>query len=227
MCQLTYIFGKEATPYLEFALRMNALAGNQDGWGIFNREGFFYKEERPFWKLPETFPPLGEEVFGHVRAASSGGISYEATHPIVVGDLLVAHNGHFHRVWAEEKSDTQVFTEYLWNALQKGETIESALEEALTEKFSGAYALFLVYKGRAFLTKNTSTLLYVWRDKDFTIINTYPETILAIASLMGRWPTIEPVEEYKIYEIANGDLHFLREIDDPFTHRWRRYYFAT
>ncbi len=81
------------------------LRGHRDGWGIAS-----FQDGRPFYLGRSTRPAFSDASYNraveavgrirtpnvliaHVRAASSGGVSLENTHPFIVDGMVFAHNG--------------------------------------------------------------------------------------------------------------------------------------
>src|SRR4030042_774146 len=79
--------------------------GNRDGWGIAT-----FQAGRPYYVARSVAPAFSDRsyddaidavkkvstpniVIAHVRAASSGGVALETTHPFIVDGLIFAHNG--------------------------------------------------------------------------------------------------------------------------------------
>jgi len=79
--------------------------GHRDGWGIAT-----FQDGRPYYVGRSTKPAYSDPSYNraidavsripppniliaHVRAASSGGVTLENTHPFIVDGLVVAHNG--------------------------------------------------------------------------------------------------------------------------------------
>ncbi len=79
--------------------------GHRDGWGI-----VAFQSGKPFYVGRSTRPAFSDKVYNaavekvrglrppniviaHVRAASSGGVATENTHPFIVDGLVFAHNG--------------------------------------------------------------------------------------------------------------------------------------
>jgi len=130
MCVIVYNLGYSEVSY-EFAESM--FNHNSDGFGITYLDEF--KTLKTFDKNLATSLVTAKRPFvAHYRAATSGGISKETTHPVSIGgNNKLFFNGVCHKYANHPKGDTTGIAEHLKKTLRKSWVAELM---ALGSKFA-------------------------------------------------------------------------------------------
>jgi len=138
--------------------------GHRDGWGIVAFEG-----GRPRYLGRSVKPAFSDRAYdeaivdverlskpniliAHVRAASSGGVAIENTHPFIVDGLAFAHNGTVKgmkadpRGRAKGKTDSEIIAHLVADRMREKGSLMSAMKSVVREEidkrtFTGAVML--------------------------------------------------------------------------------------
>lgn len=191
MCVLTFYYNNEGITEEEQALLKHLLSinsvKNSDGTGFFTASGKTFHSVEPAMDviLPEDFS--GERwILAHTRKISSGEKSIENTHPIIGGNVVIAHNGTMYqnvrhedskrtfpdvpwnqityytysgKIWVpEKKSDTQRFVEAFTAADDGSKTLPQILKEAFEKFEHGSYAMLIAWNGEPYLLVGENTV---------------------------------------------------------------------
>jgi predicted glutamine amidotransferase len=128
------------------------MPGHRDGWGMAS-----FRDGRPYYVGRSTKPafrdPLYDEaihacasigppniLLAHVRAASSGGVSLENTHPFIVGGLVFAHNGTVSGLprdsqgRAKGQTDSELIALLVADRMKEKGSLESAMKSVIKEE---------------------------------------------------------------------------------------------
>jgi len=129
--------------------------GHRDGWGIASfRDGkAFYvgRSIRPAFSDPNynaaidaaRHLPFPNMLVAHVRAASSGGVSLENTHPFIVDNLVFAHNGTVKGLRATNsgrakgQTDSEQIALMLSDRLREKGSLAQAVRSVVREEIDG------------------------------------------------------------------------------------------
>ncbi len=175
MCRLFAVIGKNI-PIQQYLLKFRDLAefgktikvdqnGHKDGWGIArwseNAEfSLVAKHPTDAFRDPNydfAVQTLKEStdgiIFGHLRAASKGGVSYENTHPFLDDEsgsrMAFMHNGTVFFNESKEEStrnDSRQYFQYLLKNFQQEGTMQGAFTHTMAQfasediKFTSATA---------------------------------------------------------------------------------------
>jgi len=142
--------------------------GHRDGWGIAT-----FQAGKPHYVARSILPAFSDRsyndaidavkeistpniVIAHVRAASSGGVSIENTHPFIVDGLVFAHNGTVKDLpldgRAEGKTDSELIALLVADRLREKGSLPSALKSVIREEIDQrefTAVVFLVSDGKS------------------------------------------------------------------------------
>jgi predicted glutamine amidotransferase len=131
------------------------LRGHRDGWGIVTfRDGRPYylgRSERPAFSDPAYNAaidaagriPFPNMLVAHVRAASSGEVSLQNTHPFIVDGLAFAHNGTVNGLPADDlgrtkgQTDSELIALLVADRLKEKGSLASAMKSVIKEEIDG------------------------------------------------------------------------------------------
>lgn len=128
------------------------LRGHRDGWGIAS-----FKDGKPFYVGRSTKPAFRDPSYddavdvasrirspniliAHVRAASSGGVSVENTHPFIVNGMVFAHNGTVNGLPADSRgrakgqTDSELLALLVADRLNEKGSLASAMRSVIREE---------------------------------------------------------------------------------------------
>jgi hypothetical protein len=165
MCQLHFICNPKGTigatdiNFLKSKLR-SAANFNSDGWGLFGSVGGQDKVSKKAEKFEDADLSgfIGAKfIVGHNRLATSGLKDENNTHPIVLENVIIAHNGIVAGRGNKQKSDTWKIAMSI-NA-QAGVIDEVKLLESVFSRESGSFSIFVYFRktGHLYYFKNEST----------------------------------------------------------------------
>jgi len=129
--------------------------GHRDGWGI-----AAYRAGKPYYLGRNTRPafvdpsyneaidaagriPPPNMLIAHVRAASSGGVSLENTHPFIIGELVFAHNGTVKGLpedpqnRAKGQTDSELLAFLVADRLAEKKSLHNAVKSVIKEDVDG------------------------------------------------------------------------------------------
>jgi len=210
MCMLTAVVSKKPRLFkweetaLTFLLMNimanNAASGNKDGTGLYSTGDLLkVEDELDTVYLHDDWTKFIEQhanspIIGHVRTSSAGFGAKDGSHPFVVGNIALAHNGTFlnYRMRVKEvKSllgddpdpvDSHVFAAHLAKAV--GDTPLTADHIIATaEKFGGSFALLigdLRVADQLWVVTGTNSL-YIAEVGPFWVVNTTGANIKSAA----------------------------------------------
>jgi len=144
--------------------------GHRDGWGIAT-----FKDGKPHYIGRSIKPAFSDPAYNkamkaakslappnmliaHVRAASSGGVTMENTHPFIVNGLIFAHNGTVRGLArdpagrAKGETDSELVALLIADRMKETGSLRSAVKSVVKEEIDKrdfTAALFLVCDGRA------------------------------------------------------------------------------
>lgn len=174
MCKLTAMVNKDNTATTPLQMRIllsimgeNAKLSNKDGTGfnLGGGVGSMWKSSSPMaevlesddfksWMAEVTSHQVFSPIISHVRAATTGkGANKDAnSHPFHVGNLILAHNGHFgnyqemHKLLSlpdEVEVDSHVFLEALVREVGNAPFNPEEHIQPIIDKFEGSFALLI------------------------------------------------------------------------------------
>jgi len=116
------------------------------------------------------------------------------------------HNGIINGLGDMKRSDTSYYAEMLEKEyVENGYSIVKAIRE-LHKKVAGSYSVLVYEKstGRVFYYKESSTNMYIIRDRNYIVMSTLKKNIKLAKYLMGLKGKICEVKDEKIYNVTSG-----------------------
>ena len=144
--------------------------GHRDGWGIASFNGgrpyYIGRSTRPAYRDPTYNEAVAaimrlerpNMLIAHVRAAFSGGIALENTHPFLADGLIFAHNGTVTGFRADGcgrakgQTDSELISLLVADRLKEKGALFSAMKSVVREEIDGhefTGAVFLASDGRS------------------------------------------------------------------------------
>lgn len=128
------------------------MPGHRDGWGMAS-----FRDGRPYYLGRSTKPAFRDPSYdeavhaceriappnillAHVRAASSGGVSLENTHPFIIGGLALAHNGTVSGLPRDShgrvkgQTDSEQIALFVADRMKEKGSLESAMKSVINEE---------------------------------------------------------------------------------------------
>jgi predicted glutamine amidotransferase len=187
--------------------------GHRDGWGIVSfRNGtprYIGRSPRPAFLDPsfdsalEDIPDVGAPniLIAHVRAASKGTATLANTHPFVIGNIVLGHNGtiedFFPKTTRKPKGETDserlalLVADRMDEEGDLGDAMRSVICHELSEhEFSSAIMLAsdgkTLYGYRDYAKRNRANYYDLWISKCRGYVAFYQQTILGYGGSVSR-----------------------------------------
>lgn len=217
MCNINIIKRKDEYPDEKINTCMDVIsiysfASNDDGEGYIGITSNHTRTDRSLNKIQYNKLTPFHTLITHQRLTTSGpGINN--THPHEGKNFILQHNGIFHGIGNNDKSDTKIYLETLEQEYKKTLNVIDAIKE-VHKKVTGSYSIILYDKNteKIYYYKNSTTSMYKVEDKKYIAMSTDKKNLKVAKMILGINTGIKEVKDYNIYELTNHGLKFITKI---------------
>lgn len=236
MCEIFFVKNTEDDKVSEEGLKeiteaaIDAGDSNDDGWGVFNENGRYYKtddqyDEEAAKSIQEEFKD-SKFVVIHLRLASQGGVSESNAHPFVKtteeGFEALVHNGNLY--FGDEDDDEDITdSEILLRKINKQdeETTEERIKEVMSNCRGSASVMFYDKNNNLYYFRRRSDFSFMkvsekneiyGATKEKRLKDMYAEDTDGFFNEDKYYKTVREVPTRTIYKIVGGSIEEVEDI---------------